>query len=243
MSKCAAEPQTCLYISAERSSLSTEMDISVSGSSASATTAESRDSGCLCGFFYCGQDRDENTDKSKGEQNKSDINPSAGGSVTVVSVPQAIKCREHLWGVRRGRQSINFFISEKKLKSWLKNTFALKATREPPPGERDSDHSVRLWWILLLICARGCSVFSVTEYFCHHNSLVFKQLGERIACVLTALCPCLREKEERELMILSWPFTYHGRDKSTCDVTNSEGTFMLPLLGCFFYPIFLFCFC
>lgn len=110
MSKCAAEPQTCLYISAERSSLSTEMDISVSGSSASVTTAESRDSGCLCGFFYCGQDRDENTDKSKGEQNKSDINLSAGGSVTVVPVPQAIKCREHLWGVRRGRQrSINLF--------------------------------------------------------------------------------------------------------------------------------------
>lgn len=91
-------------------------------------------------------------------------------------------------------------------------------------------------------CSVVCVVCSVLQNNCHYTCLVLKQLSERLASVLTALCPCLMEKEEQKnvLETLSWSFNFHGRDESMCDVTNSEDRFMLSLLGCFFYLIFYF---
>lgn len=151
-----------------------------------------------------------------------------------------MKCREHPWGVRRGQRSIILFVSFQRTNSKLgsRKHFRWKQQghHHPPRG------TPTIRWDCDGCCSVVCVVCSVLQNNCHYTCLVLKQLSERLASVLTALCPCLMEKEEQKnvLETLSWSFNFHGRDESMCDVTNSEDRFMLSLFGCFFYLIFYF---
>lgn len=128
---------------------------------------------------------------------------------------------------RGGERSIIAFVSFQTTNSNPGSRRRLRWNRHPAWGTP----TLRWDWFCYFLCAWGCRVLSVPEHLCH-NCLVLKQLCERIASVLIALCPCLMKKEEHKQLasaILSWCFSRHGRDKSTCDVSHSDDPFLLSL--------------